>query len=143
MVVSGARAWAYRLSYKQSVASGRSLLASVQRYGRDAAIDATGTVTGGSTLPAVTPSYQPNNNQVLRKEIAIASYCASGDLIVGDFNGDRHADVACQSPLTANTTVALESTTWPSGDQDLHQLRDLEVVMVRLRQRPHRRGYEP
>ena len=54
----GARVRAYRLTYGQGPTTGRSRLTSVQEYGRDAVVDATGTVTGGTALPAVVLSYQ-------------------------------------------------------------------------------------
>lgn len=48
---------AYKLSYGVSGNTGRSLLKSVQEFGTDAILDATGTVTGGTSLPARTMSY--------------------------------------------------------------------------------------
>ena len=48
---------AYKLTYTTS-ATGKSLLASVQMYGKDVAVDVTGSITGGTALPAQTFSYQ-------------------------------------------------------------------------------------
>lgn len=55
--VDGARVRAYALTYTASADSGRSLLAKVQQYGRDAVLDDSGTVTGGTALPAMTQKY--------------------------------------------------------------------------------------
>ncbi|HEX4346517.1 MAG TPA: SpvB/TcaC N-terminal domain-containing protein, partial [Vicinamibacterales bacterium] len=52
--VSGARARAYKLTYTSSGSTARSLLATVQQFGKDATLDSTGTVTGGTSTPAVT-----------------------------------------------------------------------------------------
>ncbi len=49
---------AYKLTYTASRNTQRSLLTSVQQYGSDATLDSSGTVTGGTSLPAVTMTYQ-------------------------------------------------------------------------------------
>ncbi len=51
VTVSGDRARAYSLSYTTSDSTSRSLLASVQEYGRDATLDASGSITAGTALP--------------------------------------------------------------------------------------------
>ena len=48
---------AYRLSYDVSTATQRSVLTSVQMYGKDVAIN-NGTISGGTSLPPQTFSYQ-------------------------------------------------------------------------------------
>ncbi len=53
ITVSGARARAYKLTYTTSAGSGRSLLSQVQQFGKDATFDSTGTVTGGTSNPAI------------------------------------------------------------------------------------------
>src|SRR5262249_35176483 len=58
VTVSGARARAYQLTYTTSGTTTRSLLASVRQFGKDATLDATGTVTGGTSWPATRASYQ-------------------------------------------------------------------------------------
>ena len=52
------RASAYKLTYTTSVSTSRSLLYSVQQYGNDAMVDAGGNVSGGTTLPAMTFTWQ-------------------------------------------------------------------------------------
>lgn len=54
----GDRVRAYELSYVTSSATSRSLLSSVRQLGRDATVDASGTVTGGTSLPPITMHYQ-------------------------------------------------------------------------------------
>ncbi|MGB0910092.1 MAG: SpvB/TcaC N-terminal domain-containing protein, partial [Nitrospirales bacterium] len=48
---------AYKLSYIENTTTQHSLLQQMQQYGKDAVIDSTGTVTGGTTLPAVTSTF--------------------------------------------------------------------------------------
>lgn len=55
--VSGSRLRAYKLTYGTSGATSRSLLTSVQQFGTNATLDASGTVTGGTSLPAVSAGY--------------------------------------------------------------------------------------
>jgi hypothetical protein len=49
---------AYKLTYATSPVNGRSLLASVQQYGKDVAIDSSGAISGGTSLPARVFEYQ-------------------------------------------------------------------------------------
>jgi hypothetical protein len=49
---------AYRLTYGQSPATGRSILTAIQQYGRDVVVDASGQILGGSALPARRFRYQ-------------------------------------------------------------------------------------
>lgn len=51
VTVSGHRARAYSLAYTSSDSTNRSLLSSIQEYGKDATLDATGAVTAGTALP--------------------------------------------------------------------------------------------
>src|SRR2546428_694427 len=58
VLANGNRVRTYKLSYTISSSTSRSMLSSVQQYGKDATLDGTGTVTGGTALPAVTFSWQ-------------------------------------------------------------------------------------
>jgi hypothetical protein len=49
---------AYKLTYTYSPANGQSRLMSIQRFGRDVAIDSAGVITAGTSLPAQTFAYQ-------------------------------------------------------------------------------------
>jgi RHS repeat-associated protein len=103
--IGGSRARAYKLTYTTSSNSRRSLLASVRQYGRDATLDASGTVTGGSALPAANvgfyhdaPTYAtagyswPSGgfNTMYRGD----GQLVDGGIAYGDFNGDGKTDVA-------------------------------------------------
>lgn len=59
--VSGSRVRAYKLTYTSSGPTLKSLISSVQQFGKDATLDASGTVTGGTSLPATTMTYQNGN----------------------------------------------------------------------------------
>ncbi|HZM76517.1 MAG TPA: RHS repeat-associated core domain-containing protein [Candidatus Limnocylindrales bacterium] len=88
---------AYRLDYAEMANSNRSVLTSVRRYGRDANVDASGTVSGGTSLPAVTMAYQGG---VSRLADDAASNRSVGDWgsstnkdLFGDVNGDGRIDL--------------------------------------------------
>jgi RHS repeat-associated protein len=49
---------AYRLTYTTSPVSGRSLLSAVQHYGKDVTHDGAGLISGGTTLPPTSFTYQ-------------------------------------------------------------------------------------
>ncbi len=55
---SGTPIRAYKLTYTTSPVTGRSLLSAVQQYGKDVAIDGSGLITAGTSLPARTFTYQ-------------------------------------------------------------------------------------
>ncbi|HEY3352406.1 MAG TPA: FG-GAP-like repeat-containing protein, partial [Polyangia bacterium] len=97
VVVAGSRARAYRLTYTTSGATARSLLAAVQQYGRDAVLDGSGTVTGGTALPATTLGYLAEANGSMSPSVGSLPDQAQGYAqpgMVGDFNGDGKADIA-------------------------------------------------
>lgn len=58
----------YKLSYTVSARSGRSTLTSVQQVGKDATIDAAGTVSGGATLPAQTFGYASEGTDAFQSQ---------------------------------------------------------------------------
>ena len=90
---SGSRARAYKLAYAISPNTGRSELVNVQQFGRDAAVDAAGTVTGTSSLPAMTFGYQQNPGTFTNSQPSYGgwNFGSAPDknytLAVGDFNG--------------------------------------------------------
>jgi len=59
VTVSGSRARAYKLTYSTSASTSRSVLASVQQFGKDAVLDGSGTVTGGTAMPPTTMRTTP------------------------------------------------------------------------------------
>src|SRR5438093_1458710 len=58
VLANGNRVRAYTLTYTTSGSTSRSLLSTMQQYGKDAVVDASGTITAGTALPAVSLSYQ-------------------------------------------------------------------------------------
>ncbi|HEX2569439.1 MAG TPA: toxin TcdB middle/N-terminal domain-containing protein, partial [Polyangia bacterium] len=107
VTVGGSRVRSYTLGYRASAASARSLLTSVQQYGRDAAVDAAGAVTSGSALPAMTFTWRDaapafGYAQLVLSNLGNSVAAASGGNNDGDnyptisypdINGDGKADV--------------------------------------------------
>jgi RHS repeat-associated protein len=108
--VGASRARAYKLTYIQSPTTGRSLLASVQRFGRDATLDTTGTVTGGSAMPAVKMTMTSDVNSFDTETIGMGNWCGGStdnDLNAADFNGDGKDDLYCYNSVANTVKVAL------------------------------------
>lgn len=93
--VSGSRVRAYKLTYATSDATGRSLLSAVQQFGTDAVLDATGTVTGGTAMPAVSATYQAGAPAFVSGNDNKAFTGASNDAknFPMDINGDGKTDM--------------------------------------------------
>ncbi|HUQ01565.1 MAG TPA: RHS repeat-associated core domain-containing protein [Kofleriaceae bacterium] len=92
--VGGSRLRAYRLTYAASTATSRSLLGSVRQYGRDAVLDASGTITGGSALPAITTGYQSGSPSFVAGATDYGmSNSASSKYFALDINGDGKTDM--------------------------------------------------
>ncbi|HEX5748654.1 MAG TPA: RHS repeat-associated core domain-containing protein [Archangium sp.] len=98
---------AYKLAYASSGGSGRSLLVSVQQYGRDVLIDAAGTITGGTALPPMTLGWSgASANKQLQysgsSSTSTETYWTSvvdhpsyhGKTVSLDINGDGRDDLA-------------------------------------------------
>ncbi|MBN6042128.1 RHS repeat-associated core domain-containing protein [Amycolatopsis sp. 195334CR] len=92
--VGGQRLRAYQLAYTASGATARSLLTGVRQYGRDAVLDASGTVTGGTAMPATTAAYRPGDPVFTAgaHDSAMASSTSSRYLPM-DINGDGRGDM--------------------------------------------------
>ncbi|WBQ08193.1 RHS repeat-associated core domain-containing protein [Kribbella sp. CA-293567] len=93
VTVSGNRVRAYKLSYTTSTATSRSLLASVQQFGKDAVLDPTGTVTGGTSLPAVTTGYQAGAPAFASGSNTTLPAKANTRYLPMDINGDGRSDM--------------------------------------------------
>jgi RHS repeat-associated protein len=115
---SDARVRTYTLSYQVSATTARSVLASVQQFGRDATIDASGAVSGGTALPAMifttddqtAPSLAPADTGNGWGDLAsvVAGFTptvwagtpdwmgidTNNIVVTGDFNGDKKTDIA-------------------------------------------------
>ncbi len=126
VTVSGSRLRAYKLTYAQSGATSRSLLSSVQQFGKDATLDNSGTVTGGTSLPAIKTSYQASspsfvsgNNDTAMGNSSKARYFAM------DINGDGKTDMLelwpnllenrCRTSWISNGTSFTEASTDCAG----------------------------
>jgi RHS repeat-associated protein len=125
VTTGGSRVRAYRLTYSLSGATQRSVLASVQQFGADAALDATGTVLGGSALPPVSFSYDsvglatapaapPPSGLWSRLWDGAAAGAGPNDggARFGDFDGDGRQDILW---------MLWECTGWYGSDCQAHR----------------------
>jgi hypothetical protein len=115
--VSGSTRRAYAISYTvPGISSGtaRSLVASIQEYGTDAAIDSDGTITGGTALPPAQYLYQSTSPTY--SQSPWTNYLAP-KLVQGDFNGDGRQDFAwasgCTVYLELSSGSSFSRTSWP------------------------------
>jgi len=95
--VSGNRVRAYKLDYTTSDPTGRSLLTSVQEYGTDATLDGSGTVTGGTSHPAMMMNYQGGGSspafEAGNADYNVHSSTMSTQVFAMDINGDGMTDM--------------------------------------------------
>ncbi|OLR91813.1 RHS repeat-associated core domain-containing protein [Actinokineospora bangkokensis] len=94
VTVDGARLRSYQLSYTTSASTSRSLLTAVRQFGRDATLDASGTVTGGTALPATTATYQAGTPgfTATGNDTTMPSHTGAKYLSL-DVNGDGRTDM--------------------------------------------------
>ncbi len=100
--VSGNQLRAYKLGYEQSPSTDLSRLTSVQEFGRDAVVDASGTITNAgaaSKLPAETFTFSDhgggfNQSSWTSNDDSYAFSSSTYYRVAGDFNGDNRSDVA-------------------------------------------------
>ncbi len=88
---------AYQLTYNQSGSTGSSLLATVQQFGSDAAINASnGVVTGTNALPPITLAAPEANNSFAQPAVwadYAPAYNLSSHSWSADVNGDGRTDL--------------------------------------------------
>ena len=102
---------AYKLTYSTSTYTKRSLLTSVQQFGKDA-IFAGSTVIGGTSLPPVTFTYQTGGNGTFTPQFTLpaanssnCAYLGPGGIVVrGDWNGDGITDMLHLEPNDPDPT---------------------------------------
>ncbi len=105
VTVNGSRARAYAVSYGQTPGTGVSVLAQVQQYGRDATLDGSGHVTGGTALPPMRFSYNSDaQSWQERSHLNFPPSLANPGLVANtnaaaDVNGDGLPDL-----ITDDTT---------------------------------------
>ncbi|MCP3942905.1 MAG: hypothetical protein GY710_15655 [Desulfobacteraceae bacterium] len=95
---------AYKLEYTNSTSTFRSLLNKIQQYGNDATLDDSGTIIGGTTLPAMDISWSESENGLIFPDYTkpvlpanINGINTVGTEIAGDFNGDGKTDFLYRS----------------------------------------------
>lgn len=109
---SGQLLRAYAFNYLQSVSTGRSLLKSVQEFGRDAIISG-GIINSGSSLPATVFEYSQPENVLSQKFIADIN---TPGFASGDFNGDGIADIVSSACGTSFYISSIDDS--KSNEQD-------------------------
>lgn len=105
-----------------SISTLRSLLEKVQQFGKDAAIDASGTITNEATaskLPASTFTYSSDGSFASFTDGSVwrSGWCSGGDAQfgTGDFNGDANLDIWCHDRALGNSIVQQTWTTTASS----------------------------
>lgn len=94
VLVNGSRVRAYKLSYSTSSMTAKSMLNSVQQFGKDATLDGTGTVTGGTSLPASLFTYQTGNTSFVADQLDTGMQNDSlSRYLPMDINGDGKTDM--------------------------------------------------
>lgn len=92
--VGGSHAGAYKLTYATGGSSKRSILTGVQEFGADVAVDASGTVTGGTALPAQTMGYSPGGAGYPTRSwnSSLGGWNTSWHYLYGDVDDDGRTD---------------------------------------------------
>lgn len=95
--VGASKVRAYRVRYTTSTATKRSLVAGIAQYGSDVAIDAAGAITGGTSLPELTASYNTPALNIGATDWTVLDWTgldwATVVPVAGDFNGDGKTDL--------------------------------------------------
>ncbi|SCL29481.1 RHS repeat-associated core domain-containing protein [Micromonospora pallida] len=111
LTVGGSRLRAYKLTYTTSAATGRSLLAGVQQFGRDAVVDGSGSVASGTALPATRIAYQTGTPSFVagNQDTEMGNHTDARHLTM-DINGDGRTDLLELMP----NWLTYERRTWIS-----------------------------
>ena len=118
------RVRAYKLNYSTSTTGfPYSVLMQIQQYGKDATLDGTGAVAGGTTLPAQSLTWTAGPTQFGTGTGYTGTWldgaCGNPSTrtpYFGDYNGDGRIDLLCQFTDTGDWYVALsDGTKFGSG----------------------------
>jgi len=91
---SGQRVRSYRLSYVIGGTTSHSLISTVQQLGKDSVLDASGTVSSGTALPASIVAYSPEYTGFGAETTwGAMGWDAPSRYRAADFNGDGKTDV--------------------------------------------------
>ncbi len=111
IVKGGFRVRAYKLLYNY-VSSGtqRRRIASVQEFGKDAVIGS-GSITGGTSLPAVNLTYNGGGSSFTTSRWATqqGTFGAATDWVTGDFNADGRTDFIRKAVASCTIQVRLSN----------------------------------
>jgi RHS repeat-associated protein len=109
VLFGSARVRSYKLSYGTSSTTGQSLLTSVQQFGKDATLDGSANVTGGTAFPPIVLSWPGEANGSFNGTFW-GGWCAgNGKMGTGDFDGDGRADLYCIDTPTGAAWVGLSN----------------------------------
>jgi RHS repeat-associated protein len=122
VTVGGSRLRAYKLGYMTSVATSRSLLTSVQQFGADAELDGSGTVTSGTSLPAITIEYQSAVPAFAEgdQDLSLNNDSADSKAFAIDIDGDGRTDMLELYPLL----TSMRRRTWISNGVGFDETSD-------------------
>ena len=101
---NGSPVRAYELNYSLSSSASRSVLSSVKQHGSDAGVDASGTISPGTSLPATTFGYSSDTQTFTDGNAWTTGWCSGGTVTVGrDMNGDGRQDMLCYTTPTSTS----------------------------------------
>jgi YD repeat-containing protein len=99
----------YEFTYNVSPATSRSLLASVKQHGKDAGVDASGTITPGTSLPATTFSYSADTQTFTDGTAWATGWCSGTRFAPADLNGDGKQDAWCASGIGSPQWITISN----------------------------------
>jgi len=126
--VSSSPVRAYKLLYDTSPTTSRSLLSNFQLYGTDVVLDGSGTVTGGTSLPATTFTYRGDTQAASFTDGSVWATGACDESLPGtvvgsgDFDGDGLSDLYCHWDAPGNAFDTKIAFAQPNGSFGTPQL---------------------
>jgi RHS repeat-associated protein len=134
ILVDGSRFRSYKLTYVASVRTGRSLLASVQEFGRTATVDGTGNVSGADALPAVSFTWS-DAAVALAAAVTVSDQFGlslgiwqGSDFHQADFNGDGSTDYLLVYTPSASSTTSSAYLVLSNGQGGYNSATDITNI---------------